>query len=100
VLPLALELTFEPKDPYRALELLTLPAGPFRGVAGYRLTRALLQSPGVGSPAWGSAKTELAKLPEADWGARIAEWFEEKGADPVAGASKGALLAVTERVRT
>jgi ATP-dependent helicase/nuclease subunit B len=99
VLPLALELAFEPKDPYRALELLTLPTGPFRGVAGYRLTRALLQSPGVGSPAWGSAKAELAKLPEADWGACIAEWFEGSGADPVAGASKGALLVICERVR-
>lgn len=98
-LPLALELAFEPKDPYRALELLTLPTGPFRGAAGYRLTRALLQSPSVGSPAWGSAKAELAKLPEADWRARIAEWFEEKGADPVAGASKGALLTVSDRVR-
>jgi hypothetical protein len=99
VLPLALELAFEPKDPYRALELLTLPAGPFRGAAGYRLTRALLQSPGVGSPAWESAKAELDKLPEAAWGARITEWFEEKGADPVAGASKTALLTVSERVR-
>jgi len=99
VLPLALELAFEPKDPYRALELLTLPTGPFRGIAGYRLTRALLQSPGVGSPAWKSAKAELAKIPEADWDARVAEWFEEKGADPVTGASKEALLAVSERVR-
>ncbi len=99
VLPLALELAFEPKDPYRALELLSLPAGPFRGVAGYRLTRALLQSPGVGSPAWGSAKAGLDERPESDWGARITEWFEEKGADPVTGATKGALLAVTERVR-
>ncbi len=99
VLPLALELAFEPKDPYRALELLTLPAGPFRGAAGYRLTRALLQSPGVGSPAWEAAKTALDKLPEADWRARITEWFEEKGADPVTGASKGALLTVSERVR-
>lgn len=99
VLPLALELAFEPRDPYRALELLTLPTGPFRGAAGYRLTRALLQSPGIGSPAWGSAKADLAKVPEAGWGSRIAEWFEGKGADPVTGASKGVLLAVSERVR-
>lgn len=99
VLPLALELAFEPKDPYRALELLTLPTGPFRGAAGYRLTRALLQSPGIGSPAWESEKAELAKLPEADWRARIVEWFEGKGAEPVAGASKETLLTVSERVR-
>jgi ATP-dependent helicase/nuclease subunit B len=37
VLPLALEPAFEPKDPYRVLELLTLPVGPFLGLAGRHL---------------------------------------------------------------
>jgi hypothetical protein len=37
VMPLALELAFEPKDPQRVLELLTLPVGPFLGFSGRRL---------------------------------------------------------------
>ena len=100
VLPLALELAFEPKDPYRVLELVTLPAGPFRGAAGHRLARALVQSPGVGSPAWVRAKSELGESAVAeDLPTRIDEWLERPGADPVAGAPKDDLLEVIERVR-
>ena len=119
VLPLALELAFEPKDPYRVLELLTLPVGPFLGLAGRHLARALAKSPGIGSPLWEATKIELAKVldsytkqgPSGGHGSseddrgdqlirRIAEWFEQPGADAVAGASKSALQAVIERVRT
>lgn len=59
ILPLALELAFEPKDPYRVLELLGVPGGPFQGRAGRRLARALARAPGVGSPDWEKAKAEL-----------------------------------------
>ena len=65
VLPLALELAFEPKDPYRVLELLTLPVGPFQGSAGRRLAKALARPPGIGSPAWEEAKLELGKIIDA-----------------------------------
>jgi hypothetical protein len=117
VLPLALELAFEPKDPYRILELLTLSVGPFQGFAGRRLAKALSRSPGVGSPAWQEAKVELARGADAyaldrlasapasgeEQSARllrrIADWFEQAGADPVVGATKPELLAVIERVR-
>ena len=37
LLPLAVELAFEPRDPYRVLELLTLPVGPFQGLVGREL---------------------------------------------------------------
>lgn len=118
VLPLALELAFEPKDPYRILELLTLSVGPFQGFAGRRLAKALSRSPGVGSPAWEEAKLELAKSadslardgvgsaaasgeePSARLVKRIADWFEQPGADTVDGATKPELLAVIERVRS
>jgi len=119
VLPLALELAFEPKDPYRVLELLTLPVGPFLGLAGRHLARALAKSPGIGSPLWEATKIELAKVldsyakrgPSGAHGSseddsgdrllrRIAEWFEQPGADAVTGASKADLQAVVERVRT
>ncbi|MEO6602833.1 MAG: hypothetical protein ABIQ16_23315, partial [Polyangiaceae bacterium] len=118
VLPLALELAFEPKDPYRVLELLTLPVGPFLGLAGRHLARALAESPGIGSPLWEGTKLELAKVvdsyatrkPSGEHGngeddrgdrllRRIAEWFEQSGADAVTGASKADLQAVIERVR-
>lgn len=99
VLPLALELAFEPKDPYRVLELLTLPVGPFQGRAGHELARALCQSPGIGSPAWEAAKGTLAaSTPQAL--SAITSWLEGTGADPVDGAAKADLIAVVERVRS
>jgi ATP-dependent helicase/nuclease subunit B len=52
VLPLAVELAFEPRDPHRLLELLTLPVGPFRGLLGGRLARAIARQPGVGGKEW------------------------------------------------
>lgn len=100
VLPLALELTFEPKDPYRVLELLTLPVGPFQGRSGHHLARALAESPGIGSPAWEDAKTELAKLADSsELIGRIGEWLESLGAESSTGAPKVDLLAVIARVR-
>jgi ATP-dependent helicase/nuclease subunit B len=119
VMPLALELAFEPKDPQRVLELLTLPVGPFLGFAGRRLTEALTESPGIGSPAWEAAKVRLAQGPsnyaqseESSAGphdasersqellTRIADWFERPGDDAISGAPKMALLAVIERARS
>jgi hypothetical protein len=104
VLPLALELAFEPKDPYRVLELLRLPLGPFQGSLGRALARALAQSPGIGSPSWEYAKTnaqQRAREPErvAEQLARVHDWIEVPGADPIVGAPKQVLLAVAERVR-
>lgn len=104
VLPLALELAFEPKDPYRVLELLTLPVGPFRGATGQRLARALAEAPGIGGPPWEAAKATIAeRVDDAERRSKlldsVAEWFERPGADPVGGISKPDLLALIERVR-
>lgn len=100
VLPLALELAFDPKDPYRVLELLTLPVGPFQGLAGHRLARALTESPGVRSPAWERAKGELRTTASGEGLiASIEEWLERPGADAIAGAPKEDLAATVERVR-
>jgi ATP-dependent helicase/nuclease subunit B len=102
VLPLALELAFEPKDPYRVLELLTLPVGPFTGFVGHALARALAQSPGIGSPAWEDVKQQLpSREPERapELLARIAEWLEATGADASVGVPIGSLIGVVERVR-
>lgn len=112
VLPLALELAFEPKDPQRVLELLNLPQGPFTGAVARYLTRALQRSPGVGGRAWLEAKAKLAALlGEATVDKRLQPdqlpqqvalvelWLETRGADAIHGAPKNALLAVVTRVR-
>ena len=104
VLPLSLELAFEPKDPYRVLELLTLPVGPFNGLVGHALARALAQAPGVGSPAWLRVKAQLSsREPSLERNAeqlkRIAEWLEAPGVDALTGAPIASLLLVLERVR-
>jgi RecB family exonuclease len=104
ILPLALELAFQPKDPYRVLELLTLPVGPFNGFIGHALARALAQSPGIGSPAWEAVKEQLPSRREsgaraAEQLALIAEWLEAPGVEARAGAPIATLLAVLARVR-
>lgn len=115
ILPLALELAFEPRDPCRVLELLGVHGGPFQGRAGRKLARALAKSPGVGSPAWEDVKTVLAEddlqrslspandapaidTPSNDIVRRITDWLEGPAADPIAGASRATLFAVVDRV--
>ncbi|HSO34314.1 MAG TPA: hypothetical protein VLT33_17380, partial [Labilithrix sp.] len=123
ILPLALELAYAPRDPYRVLELLTLPVGPFRGVLGALLARAVARQPGVGGAEWARQKEEAAARMHAahlrkrqEAGAseaqarreaeayvaerrqRVAEWIEADGA-PEGGAAREALLAVATRVR-
>ncbi len=120
ILPLALELAYSPRDPYRVLELVTLPLGPFSGWIGRRLARALAASPGMGGRDWQAAKRAIAERLEAgvpeqakersepqadatgsearDRLQQIAEWLEEPGHDPLAGAPRLALLEVSARV--
>jgi ATP-dependent helicase/nuclease subunit B len=101
VLPLAIELAFEPRDPYRVLELLTLPIGPFEGVVGRELASALSDAPGIGGPPWQAAKEKIAALTKEDAEAklaRVAEWLETPGHKGTA--PRAALLAVAARVCT
>lgn len=124
ILPLALELAFEPRDPYRVLELLTLPVGPFHGVIGSKLARAVSKQPGVGGQEWtkqraraaevlkkGEVNRQLSKgASPADAEAageaysnarmeRVVEWLEAPGAGPD-GTTRESLLALASRVRT
>jgi ATP-dependent helicase/nuclease subunit B len=101
VLPLAIELAFEPRDPYRVLELLTLPIGPFEGMVGRELASALSEAPGIGGPPWQRAKQTIAEYAGEDAEARlarIAEWLETPGHEAIA--PRSALLAVAKRVLT
>ncbi len=125
VLPLAVELTYEPRDPYRALELLTLAVGPFQGIAGQELAAALGESPGIGGPAWRAAKEKIeermrffavqdalkrgladdAAARDADEESaarsqRIHAWLEAPGHPAGEKAPRAALLGVADRVRS
>lgn len=55
VLPLVLACGWDPPDPERALELLTVGVGPIRHRVARELARALKEWPAVGSEAWHTA---------------------------------------------
>jgi RecB family exonuclease len=100
VLSLAIELEFEPRDPGRVLELVTLPHGPFRGALSRELARAIGEAPGIGGRPWQLAKQRLRDGGVAiDALQRVSDWFERPGAAPDIGAPKQALLAASARVR-
>lgn len=123
VLPLAMELAFEPRDPLRALELLTLPVGPVGPILGSSLARAITRQPGIGGKEWMLQKTKAAERlrqistdaqraagkndVEAERAAdalvqerleRLAAWLEGPAAPP-SGATRAEVFRVVERVR-
>ncbi len=113
VLPLAIELAFEPRDPYRVLELLTLPHGPFHGFVGNTLARALAKAPGIGGRPWRQGKETIAERlrvgdelhPGSEDRARetlekIEVWFEMPGHSARTGAPRAALSSIADRVLT
>lgn len=124
ILPLTVELAFEPRDPHRALELLSLPVGPFRGALGSRLAKAVARSPGIGGREWTKRKLDTHDFLHArelqrglDGGASdavarsaadiyaaermqlVADWLEVPGASPE-GASSRLLIEIATRVET
>lgn len=108
VLSLALALMFSPRDPYRALEMLTLPRGPFGTYASRILADAIGRAPGIGSRAWQGAKEKLTAPRDpadplhvraaAESTAKIEAWFEGPAFDRIAGAPRTEVLAVIDRV--
>jgi hypothetical protein len=93
VLRLALAVAFEPRDPRRVLELVTLSSGPFAGRAGHLLAAALCERPGLGNAEWQRAKEQLSEEQRA----RVEVWLEEPRLNP-AKAPRDAVLRVAERV--
>ncbi len=61
VLPLRLALLFSPRDPARAIELLSLPTAPLPGYVRRALIGALQEMPGIDSDAWHRAVEESLK---------------------------------------
>jgi ATP-dependent helicase/nuclease subunit B len=64
LIPLILGAAEPVPDPSRALELLTLPGGPFPSWVGRRLARALHEFPGIGNDGWTAVAGSLATLAE------------------------------------
>jgi hypothetical protein len=52
VLPLALEILWEPLEPARVLEFLSLPQSPLPQFVSHRFARALMDEPGIGGERW------------------------------------------------
>ena len=78
VLPLALELLWEPVDPQTLLDFITLPIGPIPKRIGWRLAEALSKQPGFGSESWVRAVGELTsqeKDPDGKQTQRIDDWL-------------------------
>src|SRR5690606_5967147 len=67
IVPLVLAMGWNPPDPQRALELLTLPTGPVRRPVARKLVRALHSWPAVDSDAWRAALDDgLAAIEETE----------------------------------
>jgi ATP-dependent helicase/nuclease subunit B len=81
VLPLALELCWEPVNPQCLLDLLTLPVMPLPRRIASRLARALSEQPGLGSAAWDRAFEKICEESDQDieqpgkMAGRLREWF-------------------------
>jgi hypothetical protein len=78
ILPLALELSFAPKDPRCAIDLLLLPGGPFDRYTGRRLAATLSQYPSVGGPRWIETRSAL----RSEDASAVAEWLEAPALSP------------------
>lgn len=99
VLPLALELVWEPLNFYALLQFLSHSVSPVPGFARFKLAGVVADRPGMGGEAWREA---LAKIAEhygdkaAPVGESIARWVENPRYSQDSGAPVSALL---ERVR-
>jgi len=80
ILPLFCELLWEPLDPYRLLELLTLPVTPIPKIASRKLAEAVAASPGIGGKAWKTALAEIETLilEDADNGPDRLKWVRKE----------------------
>lgn len=88
ILPLSLELCWEPVFPQRIVDFLSLPVSPIPGRAARKLAHALSEKPGLGSEMWEKAWAELTS-PEADPEGQMAEtltaWLHPERHDRAAG---------------
>ena len=76
VLPLALEILWEPLEPARVLEFLSLPRSPLPRFVSRRFARALMEQPGIGGVRWSEAWQDCIN--------DFTEWRRTEGLDDAA----------------
>ena len=101
VLPLALDMLFEPVDVRSALELLGLPGGPLGSRTRYSMSHALADAPGIGDVRWTNAKQRLRDAlgergPQEL--ATLEAWVEPRRHGWRDGAPREAIVATVRRV--
>lgn len=75
VLPLVLELCWEPVEPKVLMDFLSLPVSPVPAPARRQLAKALSETPGLGSREWEEVWGELTTS-DADLQERLIRWFD------------------------
>lgn len=107
VLPLACELLWDPIDPYRLLEFLSLPNTPIKRWVARRLSEALAAAPGIGGRPWQAALAEIQNtIVSGAYGTQtwsdietsIKTWVACKRYSPAKGIPKAELSAVAKRI--
>jgi RecB family exonuclease len=100
VLPLALELVWQPLNFYALLQFLSHPVSPLPGFARFILAEIVAEQPGMGGDKWCEGLCKISELAGNRAGAvreAIQRWVENPRYDPAVGAPVSALLA---RVRS
>jgi len=98
VLPLVLELGWDPADPQQAYELLSLRGGPVPPAISGRLIRALGRWPAVGSQEWAKALNDgLARIEDEVARDKVARRIASVFSTPAAG--RGGLYPFPEIVK-
>lgn len=77
VLPLVLELCWEPVEPQVLMDFLSLPVNPIPTPARRQLAKALSETPGLGSREWEKTWDELTTS-DADLQERLTRWFDHR----------------------
>lgn len=101
VLPLVLELLWEPLNFHALIQFLTHPISPLPGYARRTLARVQTERPGIGGPKWKDALKNIAtqagdRAPQVEQA--IADWVDRPRFTPETGAPVKAVLECAERL--
>jgi hypothetical protein len=107
LLPLLVELLWEPLDPYRLMEFLTLPVTPLPSWVARRLAAVVAEAPGIGGEGWREAVEDMASAQSSSGGPPedrswirdlIATWLESPRHAIADGVPREAVLALSTRI--
>jgi hypothetical protein len=102
VLPLALELLWEPLNATALFQFLSHPVGPIPASVRNALARTVAETPGIGSEAWEKAIADSLAQEDEDRRAAIEQdiryWLESPRFPPRQGVDSGTLAARAKKV--